>query len=358
MYTELTNFCVNPDTPLRQVVAQMDRNRLGIALVIDDERRLVGTISDGDIRRAVLANLGFEQPAAELLRRKAGTKFAQPITAPMGADEGAYLTLLKRHRLLYLPLVDAEDRVAGLVMLAEFVPDEPLPVQAVVMAGGKGTRLHPLTEQVPKPMLPVGGQPMLEIIIKQLRDAGIRQVTVATHHRPDQIADHFGDGSGFGVALSYIEEDHPLGTVGGLGLLEVPDETTLVINGDILTQMDFRAMLAYHREHQADLTMAVRQHHLKVPYGVVECEGAVVRRISEKPALLVLVNAGMYLLEPVIYRYIPKGERLDMTDLIQRVLEDGRTVVSFPVREYWLDVGQHEDYAQAQDEIKQWSAPR
>lgn len=358
MYTDLTNFCVGPDALLRRVVAQMDGNRLGIALVIDGERRLVGTISDGDVRRAVLANIGFDQPITEILRRKTGTKFAVPVTAPAGADPGTYLSVLKEHRLLYLPLVDAEGRVAGLVTLAEFVPDEPLPVQAVVMAGGKGTRLHPLTQQVPKPMLPVGGQPMLEIIIKQLRDAGIRQVRVATHHQPDQIAGHFGDGSGFGVALSYIEEDRPLGTVGGLGLLEAPDETTLVINGDILTQMDFRAMLAYHREHQADLTVAVRQYDLKVPYGVVECDGAAVRRISEKPAFLVFVNAGIYLLEPVIYRYIPKGERLDMTDLIQRVIDDGRTVVSFPVREYWLDIGQREEYAQAQDEIKQWSTPQ
>jgi NDP-sugar pyrophosphorylase family protein len=224
------------------------------------------------------------------------------------------------------------------------------------MAGGKGSRLQPLTEEMPKPMLPVGDRPVLEIIIGQLRDAGIKQVKVTTHHQPEKIAQHFGDGSNFGVELSYVEERSPLGTVGGLGLLEVPRETTLVINGDILTQVDFRAMLRYHQEHQADLTVAVRQYDVKVPYGVIECDGAQVRKISEKPAVMVLVNAGIYLLEPGVYRYIPNGQRFDMTELIQRLLDEGRSVVSFPVREYWLDIGQREEYEQAQEAIKEWGA--
>ena len=147
-----------------------------------------------------------------------------------------------------------------------------------------------------------------------------------------------------------MEEDRPLGTAGGLSLLEVPQETTLVINGDILTQVDFRAMLAYHGEHQADLTVAVRRYDIDVPYGVVECDGAAVQGIREKPLLGFFVNAGIYLLEPVVYRYLPPRQRFDMTDLIQRLLDERRTVVSFPIREYWLDIGQPEDYEQAQEE--------
>jgi len=237
------------------------------------------------------------------------------------------------------------------------VPDQPLPVQAVVMAGGKGTRLHPLTAETPKPMLRVGERPVLEIIIGQLREAGIKQVKVTTHHKSEKIEEHFGDGKEFGIELSYVEEDRPLGTVGGLGLLEIPQETTLVINGDILTRVDFRAMLAYHREHQADLTVAVRQYDIKVPYGIIECEGSMVRGVSEKPLLGFFVNAGIYLLEPGVYQFIPSGQRFDMTELIQRVLREGRTVVSFPIREYWLDIGQREDYEQAQEEIKSWDSP-
>jgi NDP-sugar pyrophosphorylase family protein len=215
------------------------------------------------------------------------------------------------------------------------------------MAGGKGSRLHPLTAEMPKPMLQVGDRPLLEIIIERLRDAGIRNVKVTTHHHRQKITDHFGDGRGFGVELSYVEEDQPLGTAGGLGLMEPPTETTLVMNGDILTDVDVRAMLRYHREHEADLTVGVRQYELKVPYGVVECDGPVVKGLSEKPVLGLFVNAGIYLLEPAVFRLIPIGERFDMTDLMQRVLADGRPMVSFPIREDWLDIGQLADYEQA-----------
>jgi NDP-sugar pyrophosphorylase family protein len=203
-------------------------------------------------------------------------------------------------------------------------------------------------------MLPVGDQPLLEIILKQLRQAGIRQVKLSLHHQSEKIAKHFGDGAEFGVDLSYLTEEKPMGTVGGLGLLEPPKETTLVMNGDLLTQVDFRAMLAFHREHQADLTVAVRAQNLTLPYGVIECDGPTVRGLKEKPVLNVFVNAGIYLLEPSVYLYIPQGERFDMTDLIQRLLTEGRPVVSFPIREYWLDIGGPEGYAQALEDIKTW----
>jgi len=194
----------------------------------------------------------------------------------------------------------------------------------------------------------------MEIVLQRLREAGITQVTVATHHKPEKIVEHFGDGKEFGVELSYATEKRPLGTAGGLGALAPPTETTLVVNGDILTQLDYRAMVTYHREHQADLTVAVRQYDLKVPYGVIECDGPTVRRLSEKPVLGLFVNAGIYLLEPGVYQHIPNGQRFDMTDLIQRLLRAGRSVVSFPICEYWLDIGQQADYQQAQEQVKQW----
>jgi len=291
-----------------------------------------------------------------LLARKAGTRYAVPMSAPKDADPSTWLAMLKQHRILHLPLVDEEQRVAGLVTLDEFLPDQVLPLQAVVMAGGAGSRLRPLTEETPKPMLSVGGRPLLEIIIEQLREAGIRQVKVTTHHQHEKIAEHFGDGQEFGVELSYVAERQPLGTVGSLGLLERLTETTLVINGDILTRVDFRAMLAFHREYQADLTVAVRHYDLKVPYGVIECDGPVVKGLSEKPTMGFFVNAGIYLLEPSVHRFIPSGQCFDMTDLIQCLLTAGRPVTSFPIREYWLDIGQHEDYVQAQEQVKAWKA--
>ena len=352
MARDIERCCVLPDASIREAIGRIDATRRGIVLVVDSERRLLGTVTDGDIRRAILYRLEVEQPVSVLLARKASTPYATPVSAPATADRPTCLSLLKQHQILHLPLVDDERRVVDLVTLDEFLPDESLLLHAVVMAGGLGSRLAPLTEDVPKPMLRVGDRPLLEIIIKRLREAGIKSVKVTTHHKPEKIEAHFGDGRDFGVDLSYVEEDRPLGTGGGLGLLAAPKETTLVINGDILTQVDFRAMLAFHREHQADLTVAVRHYDVKVPYGVIECDGPVVRCVSEKPVMGFFVNAGIYLLEPAVYRFIPSGSRFDMTELIQRLLDDGRPVVGFPIREYWLDIGEHAEYRRAEDDVR------
>jgi NDP-sugar pyrophosphorylase family protein len=201
-------------------------------------------------------------------------------------------------------------------------------------------------------MLLVGDRPLLELIIEQLSGSGIHKVNITTHYKPEKITEHFGDGSGFGVELNYVNEEQPLGTAGALGLMEESDEPLLVINGDILTRIDFRALFAYHHEHRADLTVAVRQYDLKVPYGVVECDGPMVSGLREKPVINFFVNAGVYLLQPSVRRLIGNGERLDMTDLIQRLLEAGRPVASFPVLEYWLDIGQLPDYEQAQEDVR------
>jgi NDP-sugar pyrophosphorylase family protein len=264
------------------------------------------------------------------------------------------LQVLQQHKILHLPLVDQDQRVVALVTLDEFVPTDEEPLMAVIMAGGLGVRLRPLTDELPKPMLPVGDRPLMEIIVRQLRASGIRHVNVTVHHKPEKITEHFGDGREFGVKITYLTEDRPLGTAGALGMMEPPQETVLVINGDILTQVDFRTMLTYHHEHHADLTVAVQQHDLQVPYGVIQCEGTFVRHLAEKPTLKFLVNAGIYLLEPIVYSFIPTGERYDMTDLIQRLLNEGRQVVAFPIREYWMDIGQNADYQQVKEHARDW----
>ena len=355
MFTDLEQLCVRRETSLREAITQIDRNRLGIVLVIDDAGRLAGTVTDGDVRRAMLANPDLGQPVSVVLARKAGTKYANPITAAITSDRETWRQIMTEQNILHLPLVDDAQRVAGLTTLVEFVPHQDAPIQALIMAGGEGTRLRPLTETIPKPMLPVGDRPLMEIVIEQLRDAGITQVNIAMRHLTEKISGHFGDGQKFGVALSYVTEDRPLGTAGALGLMETPKDTLLVINGDILTQVDFRAMLAFHRDHQADLTVAVRHYDVNVPYGVVECDGSVVSRLREKPVMRFFVNAGIYLLEPGVCGLIPHGQRYDMTDLIQRVLDAGRSVVSFPIHEYWLDIGQSADYQLAQEHVKSWS---
>jgi NDP-sugar pyrophosphorylase family protein len=251
-----------------------------------------------------------------------------------------------------LPVVAADGRVMDLILRSDLVRQDLLPMSAVIMAGGSGTRLRPLTEDTPKPLLPIGDRPLMERMIGQLRQAGIRQVNVTTHYLSEKIIEHFGNGDAFGVELSYVTEDQPLGTAGSLAKLSKARAPLLVINGDILTRVDFRAMLAFHQLHQADMTVGVRQFDFQLPYGVVDSDGVNVLAIREKPVSSVMTNAGIYLLEPSVTERIPTDRRYDMTDLIEQLIAQGRSVIMFPIVEYWLDIGQMADYEQAQEDFR------
>jgi dTDP-glucose pyrophosphorylase len=339
----LEHFLSHPGASMRQAMALVDRNQRGIVLVVGQDRKLLGTITDGDVRRALLAGRSLETPLADLLAEKR----SPAICARAGTDAGVLLELMQANRVRQVPLLDGDDRVVSLATLDDLLPDRVLPLQAVIMAGGEGTRLRPLTEETPKPMLPLGDRPLVEHLVNQLRDSGIQQISMATRHRSHVIRDHFGDGSRFGVHVSYVEEDQPLGTAGALGLLGPGSGPLLVVNGDIVTRIDFRAMLAYHLENRAEMSVAVRAFDLQLPYGVVESNAARVTGIREKPLLRFQVNAGIYLLEPTVVADVPTGQRFDMTDLLAKLIAEQRMVVSFPVIEYWLDIGRPEDYERA-----------
>jgi dTDP-glucose pyrophosphorylase len=336
---------------IRDAITSIDRSAKGIALVVDTDRRLLYTITDGDIRRAILRSVPVTAPLTVLNTAKKGTPYELPASAPANSDTYEQLRIMQARRVRQLPLVDDAGRVVGLVTMDELLPAADVPLDVVIMAGGKGTRLMPLTADTPKPMLPVGGKPLLERIIDQLRAAGVNRVHIATHQLREKITGHFGDGATFGVAINYLDEESPLGTAGALSLLERSQEPILVINGDVLTRVDFRAMREYHRKQEAEMTIGVRQYGLPVPYGVVESEGPVVRGLREKPTMHFLVNAGIYILEPAVLSEIAPGTRCDMTDIIQSLLIQNRRVVSFPVVEYWLDIGQHADYQRAQTDV-------
>jgi dTDP-glucose pyrophosphorylase/CBS domain-containing protein len=356
---DIDQICIDSEKSMFEAVSLMNGNRLGVVLVIDGNRRLIGVVSDGDVRRKMLEDLHLNMSVASLLESKSGSDYERPITGLGGQPYAKYLEIMQRHSTFFLPLLDGEERVIGLVTMEDILAHEDIlgadsiPVQAVVMAGGKGMRLRPLTDNIPKPMLNVGNRPLLERIIEQLRDSGIRQVNIATHYKPEKIIEHFGDGSNFGVDLNYVSEDEPLGTAGALGLMDKFSEPVLVMNGDILTGIDFHALVAYHEANQADMTVAVRKYDFQVPYGVVECEGSDIRSLSEKPVLNFFVNAGIYLLQPTVSDFIVSGEYLDMNELIEKLIADGRKVVSFPIIEYWLDIGQIDDYERAQKYIEE-----
>lgn len=222
-------------------------------------------------------------------------------------------------------------------------------IRAVIMAGGYGTRLKPLTEELPKAMLRVGKEPLLQLILKRLRKAGVRRVDIAVYYKAGKIIEHFGDGSLLGVRLRYLAEHRPLGTAGALSLMEKPAAPFFVINGDILTRVNFRAMLAFHRKQRAEMTMAVKEYDVQVAYGVVQVRDSMIRQVAEKPKFQHWINAGIYLLEPSVRKWIPKKKHLDMPDLIRKLIDEGRRVAGFPIRGDWLDIGNPAEYKKVRE---------
>ncbi len=350
---DLEPFCTRPDRPIVAAMELMERNAAGIALVVDDDSRLIDTITDGDVRRALLAHTDIDQPVSALLDHKRGAADSHPpITAPVDTPAAELITTMNAAAIRQVPMVDDAGRVRGLALLSDLVREYEQPLTAVVMAGGFGRRLMPLTESTPKPMLPVGGRPVLEHILDGLRSSGIRHVNLTTHFKGEQIHGHFGSGEDFGIDISYVDEEQPLGTAGALSLLEKSDGPLLVMNGDVLTRVDFARMHAFHAEHEAAMTVAVKAHEVEVPYGVVETNGSFVTHVKEKPRIKHFINAGIYILDPQVREHIEPGTRLDMPQLVERLVDAGLRVASFPVHEYWIDIGHYESLEQAQRDLE------
>ena len=339
---------VSSKASLHDAIQTIQRGAKQIALVVDENQHLLGTITDGDIRRAIVCGRSKDSLAEEIMQQSF-------TVATQGTNSVEIFELMRVRSLRHIPLLNDDGQVIDLAWISDLIAQDEVSLSAVVMAGGFGRRLCPLTDTLPKPMLPVGGRPIMDRIIQQLRETGIRRITVTTHYHAEKITEYFGDGKHLGVELNYVREDHPLGTAGALGLMNHSSDPVLVVNGDILTRLDFHAMFSFHQEHRADLTVAVRRYDFEVPYGVVECDGWAVQGISEKPKLNVLINAGVYVLDPSVQRYVPRGKRCEMTDLIQFILKEGGTVVNFPIIEYWIDIGQHAQYQQAQNDIEHYA---
>jgi dTDP-glucose pyrophosphorylase/CBS domain-containing protein len=347
-HQQIRELCIRPTDTLRDTMALLDRTGVGIALITDDEQRLLSTVTDGDIRRALLAGHALDDPIVKFdasTSRIAGT--GRPVTAPKGTSPDRLLEIMSTASVRHVPIISADGRVVDLHTLSELAGKQCRNIDAVVMAGGFGSRLRPLTERLPKPMLQVGDRPLLQHILERLERSGIRRVHVTTHYQPDAITEYFGDGSRLGLEIEYVQEKEPLGTLGALGLLPDQDTPLLVVNGDVLTEVDFDAMLSYHEDSGVEMTVGVRQFEMAVPYGVVDIVANRVRALEEKPIYHLFVNAGIYLVEPTILNRIEAGRRLDATDLIGQLLTEGRPVASFPIHEYWLDIGQHDDYERA-----------
>ncbi|MEZ5543311.1 MAG: nucleotidyltransferase family protein [Pseudomonadota bacterium] len=341
----LGQVIIQPDRTVADAIAQLDRAGTGALVVCATGRRLDALLTDGDVRRAFLRGMPLDTPCVDIAKRDPFT-----VRHPLSSSEA--LRIMTERDINQLPVVDEDGNLYDFLLRRDLAEDNSLELSAVIMAGGFGKRLLPLTEQTPKPMLPVGNQPLLERTINRLRDSGVRDINLTTHHLPENIRQHFGDGGKFGVNLNYAHEEHPLGTAGGLRLLPRPNQPFVVLNGDILTGVSFAEMLSFHKQHQAMLTVGVRKYEVDVPFGVVESENMHVIGLQEKPSFTFFINAGIYLLEPEAYDLIPERERFDMPDLIHLLLRNKQVVVSFPIIEYWLDIGRHEDYQRAQEDCK------
>jgi NDP-sugar pyrophosphorylase family protein len=258
---------------------------------------------------------------------------------------------MRREAIRQVPAVDDTGRVVHLFRLEELIKPELQSNAVVIMAGGEGRRLGPLTRELPKPMLQVGGKPILEIILEQCIEAGFRDFYLTVNYLKNHIQNHFEDGSRWRVNIQYIEEDKPLGTAGPLSLLpSVPDHPLLVLNGDVLTRVDYGRLLHFHSEQEAAATLCVREHTTQIPYGVVRIDDVVVEAMEEKPVLSHYVNAGIYLLEPWLLDLVPSDQFFDMPQLLEKALAHQYRVGAFPIHEYWLDIGLPETLDRAHQE--------
>ncbi len=332
---------VAPQTTIRKVLLNLDQNSMQIVLVTDRQDQLLGTVTDGDFRRALLKGATLDNKVEQAMN-------SQPSTGAEHESPLVWRQRMQQKSLRHLPIIDKQGRLVDLIHdKADETRQWSNPV--ILMLGGLGMRLRPLTQKVPKPMLMVGDKPILETILEHVTGQGFSRFYFCINYLGEMIQQHFGDGSRWGVHIEYIEEKQRMGTAGALGLLEKPlEEEFLVMNGDLLTKVDLSALLSFHQQHQHQATVCVREHQQQVPYGVMEMGGTRITQLVEKPIYRYFVNAGIYALSPQTLQQIPKNKPYDMPQLLNELIMQQQAVGGFPLTEYWLDIGQLPDFEQAQ----------
>jgi dTDP-glucose pyrophosphorylase len=328
---------------IRDALKIIDNGAMQIAIVVDENDRLVGTITDGDIRRGLLDNLSLDDSIESII-------FKTPTVATLNDTKEEILQKALGKKLHQIPVIDDENRVIEIKEIEELVRPHIKPNKVILMAGGLGSRLRPLTEKTPKPMLKVGNKPIIQTIVEKFAEYGFVNIVMCVNYKSHIIQNYFGDGSAFGVNIEYILEEQRMGTAGALSLLKsIPNEPFFVMNGDLLTNVNFEHLLNYHTTQNVIATMCVREYDFQVPYGVVNIEKGKIQSIIEKPVHKFFVSAGIYMLSPETLSLIPSGEFFDMPSLFQKIINT-TPVSSFPIHEYWLDIGRMNDYERANSE--------
>jgi len=338
---------VLPTTTMEETINVIDKGALQLAIVVDENDVLLGVVTDGDIRRALIRHHKMDCLISEVMHKT-------PVVAKLGTPRNKLLSLMNAKGLNAIPLL-SDGKLVGLDTLQRIIERPSYDNPVFLMAGGFGTRLKPLTDKCPKPLLKLGDKPILETILDSFISSGFHQFYISTHYMPEAIESHFGDGSQWGVQINYVHESKPLGTGGSLGLLpkNLPDLPVIMMNGDVLTKIDFEQLLNYHNEFKPVCTMCVREEEYQVPYGVVEAEGNRITSLVEKPTHKYFINAGVYVVSKEMINVVEHNERIDMTDLIEGYINRNEHIAMFPVHEYWLDIGKMVDFYQAQKDVMQ-----
>ena len=341
----LQQCLIGPDTSIRTLIERFTTRAEQIGIVVDEHQRLLGTVTDGDLRRGILRGVTTDAPVREIMN-------TEPRTLSIDQPRDDITGFMRRERVRHLPVVDFAGRAVDLITLDKLLGPTPQPYPVVIMAGGEGTRLRPLTEHTPKPMLDVGGQPILETIIRRCAAAGFSQFFLSVNYRADVIKHHFADGRNLGVQITYLHEMTPLGTAGALGQLPAGlDTPVLVLNGDVLTKMDPARLIDFHRDAEAAATMGVREYEFQIPYGVVDIDDSEIRGLREKPVSRQFINAGIYVLDRAALDLLPEDAASDMPALFAACRAAGLKTMAFPIREYWIDIGHLDDYRRANEDF-------
>jgi dTDP-glucose pyrophosphorylase len=332
---------IGPNYSIRETLLKIDETGAQIALVADENHKLLGTVSDGDVRRGLLKGMTLADPVMRCMRNN-------PHTASSGETREYLIAKMRREQLHQLPIVDNDNRIVGLEILDEYLIPAHRENWVFLMAGGMGARLGDLTKQIPKPMLRLGEKPLLEIIIERFIDQGFRKFFISVNYKAEVIESYFGHGERLGVKIEYLRENMRMGTAGSLSLLpELPVEPLVVANGDLLTNIDFAQMIEFHVDHGNIATMGVSEYEFKIPYGVVREENGCIKSIEEKPLHKSLISAGVYVLSPEAIKCVPCKTFFDMPKLFEQLIANGSAASIYKVHGYWLDIGHLPDYHKA-----------
>lgn len=347
---DLNHILINENNTILEAMRLIDVNCKGILIVVDEQNRILGTITDGDIRRAILSEKPIRSSIVNLYNKNC-------IYVKETLNDINIKKLFVKNKIKFIPIVDTDKKVISYYELDDFIDYNRIEKEntVLIMAGGLGTRLKPLTDELPKPMLKVGDKPILQTIIEQFRDYGFTNILISVNYKADIIENYFREGKDFGVSINYIRESKRLGTAGAIKLAEkFLDKPFFVINGDILTNVNFCNLLQYHLENKFSITIGSRIYEMQIPYGVLNVDESCVTSLEEKPVYSYVVSGGIYVVDPQVINNIPENEYFDITELINKVMDKSGKIGSFPIKEYWMDIGKIEDYYKANKDIEKY----